>query len=48
MGFKKDDPSPIFKPRKRTTKVNISLVVGVLIFLLLGLGSVIWMKSAHG
>lgn len=37
MGFDKDTPGqPIIQADKRTTKVNIWVVIGVLVFLLLG------------
>ena len=48
MGFDQDDPRPIIQPAKRTTKVNISLVVGVIIFFIIGLAAIIWFKTNHG
>jgi hypothetical protein len=48
MGFDKDDPRPIVQPAKTTTKVNISLIVGVLIFFIIGGAAIIWMRSMHG
>ena len=42
MGFDQDDPRPIMNVHKRTTKVNIWMVVGVLAFFLMG-GLLIWM-----
>jgi hypothetical protein len=48
MGFDKNDSGPIVEPAKKTTKVNISLVVGVLVFFLIGAVAIIWMRSIHG
>jgi hypothetical protein len=48
MGFDKNDPRPIVQPAKRTTKVNISLIVGVLIFFIVGAAAIVWMRSVHG
>jgi hypothetical protein len=48
MGFDKNDAGPIVQPRKKTTKVNISLVAAVLIFFLLGGAAIAWMRSVHG
>ena len=42
MGFDQDDPRPIMNVHKRTTKVNIWMVVGVLAFFLMG-ELLIWM-----
>lgn len=36
MGFDKNDPRPIVETAKKTTKVNISIAVGVVIFLAIG------------
>jgi preprotein translocase subunit Sec61beta len=36
MGFDNNDPRPIIDPSKRTTKVNICVAVGVLVFLAIG------------
>ncbi len=41
MGFDQDQPGPVVNVHKRTTKVNIWLVVGVLVFLAAG-GVLIW------
>jgi hypothetical protein len=48
MGFDKNDPRPIVEPAKKTTKVNISLILGVLLFLAIGVGGILWMRSVHG
>jgi len=36
MGFDQNDAKPIIDPAKRTTKVNIGVAVGVLLFLAIG------------
>jgi hypothetical protein len=48
MGFDKNDSGPIVEPAKRTTKVNIGLVAGVVVFLGIGIAAVCWMRAAHG
>ncbi len=48
MGFDQNDPRPIIEPAKTTTKVNFSLIVGVLIFIAIGAASIAWMRSVHG
>jgi hypothetical protein len=48
MGFDKNDPRPIVQPAKKTTKVNISLMVGVLIFFIIGVAAIARMGSVHG
>lgn len=40
MGFDKDDNRPIIKPARKTTKVNISLAVGVVVFLAIGMAAI--------
>jgi hypothetical protein len=35
MGFDKDDTRPIVEVQKRTTKVNIWMAVGILLFFLI-------------
>jgi hypothetical protein len=42
MGFDQNDPRPIINVHKRTTKVNIWMAVGVLVFLTVGT-LLIWM-----
>lgn len=41
MGFDKDDSGPVVNVSKRTTKVNIAMVVGVLLFFVAA-GLVVW------
>lgn len=41
MGFDHKQPGPVVNVHKRTTKVNLWIVVGVLVFLAAG-GLVIW------
>jgi hypothetical protein len=44
MSFDENPPSPdrLVNPKKRTTKVNVAVVVGVLTFLLLGGLTLLW------
>jgi hypothetical protein len=43
MGFDKNDSRPIpVTIEKRTTKVNIAIIVGVLLFLIIGLSVLGW------
>jgi hypothetical protein len=48
MGFDHHDPRPLIQPEKKTTKVNISLIAGVLIFFVIGIAAIAWLKSNHG
>jgi hypothetical protein len=48
MGFDQNDSGPLVKPAKKTTKVNISLIVGVLLFFVFGGLAIAWMRSTHG
>lgn len=41
MGFDQNQPGPVVNVHKRTTKVNFSMVVSVLLFLAAG-GLLIW------
>lgn len=41
MGFDKDDTSPVVDVEKRTTKVNISIIIAVLLFFVVA-GIVVW------
>lgn len=41
MGFDKNDPRPVVNPAKRTTKVNVAIIVGVVVFFLVA-GLVVW------
>ena len=48
MGFDQNDPRPIMNVHKRTTKVNLWMVVGVVAFFVVG-GVLIWMYvQRHG
>jgi hypothetical protein len=40
MGFDNNDNARIIEPAGKTTKVNIGIVVGVLLFLVIGGGAV--------
>jgi hypothetical protein len=44
MSFDENPPSPdrLVNTRKRTTKVNVAVVVGVFTFLLFGVLAVLW------
>lgn len=48
MGFDKNDDRPIIKPERKTTKVNILMVVGVLIFFVICGAAIAWFKSTKG
>lgn len=41
MGFDKDDTRPVVDVEKRTTKVNISMAIGVIVFFIVT-GIVVW------
>lgn len=43
MGFDKNDSRPIeVTTQKNTTKVNIGVIIGVLIFFVFAVGAVVW------
>lgn len=46
MGFDQNSDLPILQPKKRTTKVNFGIVIGVLLFFLVA-GSVLLWFSRH-
>jgi hypothetical protein len=48
MGFDKNNDGPIIQPAKKETKINISMVIAVLIFFVLGGAAMIWMRYQHG
>jgi preprotein translocase subunit SecE len=48
MGFDKNDPRPVMQPAKKETKINISMVVAVIIFFVLGGIAIAYMKHWHG
>jgi hypothetical protein len=46
MGFDQSGPRPlVVTTEKKTTKVNIGVIVGVLVFLVLGACGVIWIAQ---
>jgi hypothetical protein len=47
MGFDKNDSTPIIETAKKTTKVNISLAVGVVIFLVVGVVAIVLYGRYH-
>lgn len=46
MGLDKDDPTPPVDVKKRTTKVNISMVIAIILFFVVA-GAVIVFTSKH-
>lgn len=46
MGFDQNDSRPIIKPGRKATQVNLVMVGAILIFLLFGVGAIIWMAMA--
>jgi hypothetical protein len=48
MGFDQNDPQPIIQPAKKTTKVNIWMVIAVVLFFVLGGLAMAWMRSHRG
>jgi len=47
MAFDKNDPQPLIRPERRTTKVNFSIVAAVAVFVLFGIGAMIWSRHLH-
>jgi hypothetical protein len=47
MPFDQNDNQPILQPAKRTTRVNLSMVAAMLIFLALGAAGICWMRFGH-
>lgn len=49
MGFDENPPSPdqLVNVHKRTTKVNLAVAGGVVVFLLIGLGFLIYFAVTH-
>jgi hypothetical protein len=45
MGFDKSDGQPLIHPRRWGTKVNFAMVLGVVVFLSLGIFAICWMHS---
>lgn len=46
MGFDKDDPRPLVDVKKRTTRVNLWMVVSVVFFFIIA-GIVVWALWLH-
>lgn len=46
MAFDKDSTLPLIQPQKRTTKVNFAVVIGVLAFLAICAGVVVWLDRS--
>ncbi|HWA86303.1 MAG TPA: hypothetical protein VG710_08790 [Opitutus sp.] len=46
MGFDKDDPRPLINVNKRTTRVNLWMVVSVIVFFIVA-GIVVWALWLH-
>ncbi len=46
MGFDQNDPRPIMNPHKKTTQVNLWMVVGVVVFFIAG-AVAIWLYANH-
>ncbi len=42
MGFDKDSNQPVVQMQKRTTKVNVVIIVAVVAFFLIGAVAVMW------
>lgn len=47
MGFDKDSTLPLVNPHKKTTKVNLVMVLAVVVFLLCSAGVVIWLSHSR-
>jgi len=47
MAFDKNDSNPLIQPQKRTTKVNFSIAAAVGVFILIGIGLMIWARHLH-
>jgi hypothetical protein len=45
MGFDKNDGQPLIHPRRWGTEVNFAMVLGVVVFLGLGVLAICWMHS---
>ena len=44
MGFDKNESKPVIQPAKRTTKVNISMIVAVLVFFVIAAVGYEWFR----
>ncbi len=47
MAFDRDSDLPVLQPHKKTTQVNIWMVVGVIVFLILGAVAVVQYGLHH-
>ena len=47
MGFDKNSPQPLVQPQKKTTKVNISMIIGILLFFVAGGFAIRWVYLHH-
>jgi len=48
MGFDKNsEGQPVVQVEKRTTKVNISMIVGVVLFFILGATGMVWLHHRY-
>lgn len=47
MSFDENPPSPshVVNPEKKTTKVNMGVVAGVIVFLMIAVGALIWVMK---
>jgi hypothetical protein len=48
MGFDKKDGGSIIEPAKKTTQVNIFIVLAVVVFILIGCIAMVWVKVFRG
>ena len=49
MGFEPQTADqPLVNVQKRTTKVNIAVAIGVVLFLIIGLAYSVWAYNRHG
>jgi len=48
MGFDKNDDTPLIQPRRWGTRVNFAMAAGVIVFLVLGVLAIFWMRSHYG
>jgi len=47
MSFDKNDPRPLIKTSRSTTRVNFSIAAAVAVFVLFGIGAIIWGRHLH-
>ena len=48
MGFDQNDPRPIMQPKKRTTKVNLFVAIGVIVFLTISVAGMWYFATRYG